>query len=333
MTSEDTNGDAMPQTTESRGTTYWHTTMEWAIWRHPQARLVEEGRWVAFIGAGEQVLPAGLQPSDHDWAETPTRLRSSVSDAFEHFRLLASLDATEHPAHLLDHVRRFGVSVLCRDHGLPMWHHTPERSRPENAETSLTGEVPKGASCYSPGVPGMGTTGLLVEHAVAIARFFDAVLDASIRIRRRQQVSWHLVDTITAMPGVPISKTFLAEWNRDEGLGLPARRRQLVSLAAEGFLKQTGTRFGVSWVGRRRPELVMKAEDVWGVYALEMVRRLSLDDEQPATYRCAVCGRPVMLVRRPRDGDLTYCRTPECQRERQRRNKARQRNERNGGAR
>ena len=93
-------------------------------------------------------------------------------------------------------------------------------------------------------------------------------------------------------------------------------------------MRQTATQAGVSWIAHHRPELVMKCQEVWGVYALETVRRLSLDDERPETYRCEVCGTPVLLARRPKDGDLTYCRTPECQRERWRRNKARQRNER-----
>ncbi len=128
---------------------------------------------------------------------------------------------------------------------------------------------------------------------------------------------------------MPIAEVFRAEFDRDGKLSA-ARQRQLVSLGVESFLRQTATSGGVSWIAHRRPELVMKCQEVWGVYGLETVRRLSVDDERPETYRCDVCGTPVLPARRPRDGDLTYCQIRECQRARWRRNKARQRNERKG---
>jgi len=295
------------------------TTMEWPLTRYPEAQLADAARVVAFTGEAVSVLPAGLETSDRDWEPKPVRLRSSVSDSFDHFRVLVSLDEAAQPAHLLDHVKRFGAGVLCRDHDLPMWHTYPERTEAKPSEV---------ASCRYPGVPGFdGCTGLRVEAAVRVAQFLDALLDASVRIRRRQPLSRNLVHGITEMPFVPISNVFRAEFDRDGKLSA-ARQRQLVSLGAESFLRQTLTSEGVSWIAHRRPELVMKCQEVWGVYGLETVRRLSLDDERPGTYRCEVCDTPVLLARRSKDGELTYCRTPEGQRERWRRNKARQRNER-----
>ncbi len=207
-----------------------------------------------------------------------------------------------------------------------MWHTVPEPSG--------SGQGSARGSCLAPAPPGSfgNATGLRIDATVRIARFFDALLDASYRIRRRQPVSGHLVHEISDMPFVSIGGVMRAEFDQARRLA-PGRQRQLVSAGAEAFLHQTATRSGVSWIAQRRPELVMKCEEVWGVYALEAVRRLSTDDERPNTYRCASCSTPVILSRRPKDGDVTYCRRPECQRARWRQNKRRQRHQLTGDGR
>lgn len=290
------------------------TTLEVPIWRYPGAELADEGRWVAFTGEPEAVLPAGLTASDAGGELAPRHLRSTVGDSFDSFRLLASLDDADHPAHLRDYVRNFGASPLCV-HGLPALH------------------LSKPGGCAVPEVPGVAApvTGLSVAHAAALARVVDALLDASVRTRRRQPLPRHIVQTLGEGPFVPAIFASVVDAELQGGRLSVARQRRLVSVAAEGFLTQTKTTSGVSWVGYRRPELVMKAAEVWGVYALEVIRRLTLDDSRPPAYECSVCSGPVRLSRRPRDGDGIYCDTPECQRERWRRNKSKQRQQHTEG--
>ncbi len=291
------------------------TTLEVPIWRYPAAELADEGRWVAFTGEPEAVFPAGLTASDDGAEPAVIRLRSTAGDSFNNFRLLASLDAAKGPVHLRDHVRNFGATELCT-HGLPALHLSDP------------------GGCPAPEVPGVAapTTGLSVAHAAAIARFMDGLLDASVRTRRRRPLPRHIVHSLGEGPFVPLNFANVVDAEVQGGRLSIARQRQLVSMAAENFLTQTKTSAGVSWVGYRQPELVMKAAEVWGVYALEVIRRLTLDDSRPPIYECSVCSGPVRLSRRPRDGDGIYCDTPECQRERWRRNKSKQRQQRTEGA-
>lgn len=290
------------------------TSIEWPLWRYPSARLADEGRWVAFTGEPDYVRPAGVLRSDHDFDARAVSLRSSVGDAFDDFRLLAVLPEQQQPGHLLDHVRRFGLGALCQ-HGRPKWHSAPARANRR--------------SCPYPAVPGVKdkSTGLRVDQAAALAGYFDAVLDAAWRCRRRQRLPAPLVRGLTEWPPLTFGDTARGEVERD-GTLTAARGRQLVAATVEAFLRQAATRAGVSWVGHRRPEPTWKVEDSWGLYGVEMMHRLALDDEPAPTYTCAACGSALRLPRRPRADDLSYCRTPECQRVRWRRNKARQRHER-----
>lgn len=129
------------------------------------------------------------------------------------------------------------------------------------------------------------------------------------------------------VPGFKQPSTFqkLALAELERGRLLSERSRDLVTDAAEGFLRQCTTRAGVAWAARRRPELVMKTENSWGMYTLEMIRRLSVDGSRRAVHQCVVCRTPVVLPRAPREGDVTYCTAAECRREKERRRKAAQR--------
>lgn len=298
------------------------TTMEWAVWRYPSAELSADGAWVLFSGEAESVLPSDVLEDDGDFEPRPRRLRHSVGDAFDHFRALAVLNEGR-ADHLSEHVRRFGLSVLCRDHGLPMWHRVPGRTSFED------GRGPgRGGSCLAGG-PSKNSSiaGVRVEDAVRLATFFETVLDLAYTIRRGRVIApWHVEGV--SVPGYPerdiVQRLALEEIRRD-GKPLPGRSRDLVSRASERFLSQCGVQAGVSWLERRRPELVMKVQDSWGMYTLELVRRLSTDGERRSIFQCVNCGTPVQLPRRPRDGDLVYCTAADCRREKERQRKAAQR--------
>lgn len=298
--------------------------LEAPLRRYPGAELADDGRWVVFAGPAEVVLPAGVERSDGGWLDDAIGLRSSVGDGFEHFRLLAVLPADRLAAHLLEHVRSHGVSPLCV-HGLPPWHDRPPREQQPGA--------PAWSSCTLPRVPGSQRGGLRVAHAVAVARVLDDLLDAAVQVRRRQAIRRRLVHSITEAPYAfpAAAKLARGELDRDGRLS-PWRSRQLISLSAEGFLRCGGARLGMSWIARRRPEPVAKVETAWAMYGVELARRIALDDAPTPTYTCSACAAPVRLPRPPRPGDRVYCQQRECQRERWRRNKTRQRHEKPAAA-
>lgn len=277
--------------------------------RWPAATRTDAGDRIVLAGEPEEVLLAGLIEGDQSAATSPTRVHDSVGDAFDDFTLLASLPHASVAEHLEAHVRRYGISELCAEHGLPVWHEHPSRSGPESGDSCPTSD------------------GVVVAHALTIARFLDSTIDAAVRIRRRQPVpESQVLQLLTFM-------TAHAHWLDGElaaagGQLRAARRRQVVALAVEGFLDATAVRLGVSWVAHKTPTLVTKSSSHWGVFALELARRLDRDGEPAAVWTCESCGEPVRRRRRPREGDRVYCQRPECQRTRWRRNKARQRTER-----
>lgn len=301
-----------------------HTTLEGPLWRYPDCRVSADGEWIVLAGEAEAVIPRGVLSSDASFEPTPTKLKTSVGEAFDHFQHLVAPNAG-HADHLKAHIARYGISLLCRDHGLPMFHQTPARSR----EAASSGrERPSGVSCLAGGPEDVGDiAGIRVEAAVSIAHFFHAVDDLAYTVRRGRAVArWHIRGVGIPGRNAPstIQRISLAELQGDGRLNAE-RARSLVTHAAEGFLSQCTSNTGVSWIERRSPELVVKTKDCWGIYTLELIRRLSVGGEPRPLYQCPACGTAVQLSRPPRDGDSTYCEAESCRREKERLRKARQR--------
>ena len=291
--------------------------------RYPECHVSRDGEWVVLGGTPESVVPSDVLGRHEDSDPAPRRLKSSVGDALDHFLVLADI-AFGHAEHLREHIATFGISHLCGDHGLPMFHTSPARSR-DSATAGRT--ITRGVSCLTGGpADAEGVAGIRVDAAVAIARFFNAVLDLAYVVRHGKKVArWHLDDV--AVPGREKSVTWqlaVSEFEAHEKPRTP-RLRTLVTQGADGFLRQCTSQAGVAWLEHRRPELVMKAKDSWGLYTLEMIRRLSVDGERRETHRCVFCDDVVLMPRRPREGDRTVCDSPECRREKERRKKAAQR--------
>jgi hypothetical protein len=254
---------------------------------------------------------------------SPKLLKESVGDAFDHFLHLSDIESGQ-AEHLRSHVARYGISLLCGKHGLPTFHSTSTSDGLPPLTETMPG--PRTCSAESPGRNG-GATGIRIESAVAIARFLRSVLDLAYAARRGRPVARWNIESVslpgqTELSGLQqIALSALTPSGR-----LPsAASRMLVVRAAEEFLAMCVVRPGVSWLGRKRPELVMKAEDVWGMFALETIRRLSVDGGRRAVNECIRCGTAVVLSRSPRDGDQTYCFSDDCRREKERLRKAAQR--------
>lgn len=303
------------------------TTIESRPWRFADAHLSDDGQMVELAGRGEPVLPLGAYDEGALKPE-PTKARYTVADAYEHLVAVTALDPAAQAEHVLRHVQMYGLSQLCAAHGLPRWHTWPERDRPAEAARSLAGTVPRGASCPSAPVDESGPGLLSVAAVVRMAEGYYAVEDLAYRMRNGRTITRRpLEDAAALLPKGDRDVTAdlaLIELERD-GVPLPGHTRQLVVKASEELLKQSSARAGVVWIARQRPELVMKAFDAWGLYAVELVRRLAVDNRAKSVFVCSVCGDAVVLMRRPKEGDQIYCADPECRREKERRKKARQR--------
>lgn len=300
-----------------------YTAIEWFISRYPACSISADGAWVVLEGSPERVLPKDVLGPADVIGPMPTRLTESVGDAFDHFLLLGTLK-TGCAEHLRTHVARYGLSPLCLEHGLPPLHRN-QSTGSKSTRTKCAREAPD--SDWRPGA-------VRVDAAVEIARFLGAVLHLADAVRRGRPIArWNIEDV--GVPGKAklsgLQQSSLAEWTRTGTLSA-SNGRLLVVQAAEEFLEQCGTHPGVSWVGRKRPELVMKAEDVWGIFALEMTRRLSLDGDRRTVHQCVRCRTPVVLARSPREGDQTYCFAADCRREKERLRKAAQRAKRSVGS-
>ncbi|CAN5232521.1 hypothetical protein BH20ACT5_BH20ACT5_14070 [soil metagenome] len=282
------------------------------LWRCPAAEPVQvDGRWwVARRGESELVLPRGVAP-DLDFGNEAVRLAATLHEVHEELRLTATLTGQAAADHLAEHVRAFGGPDLC-GHGLPMWHEDRPRQ--------------KGGSCRHAGVPGSTDAGVSVDAVQQMVTTLDAVRDAYERLARaRQPLSRRVTADLLAWPVLPDWYRVLvsAELDRDGHLWT-GRARTLVRLVLDAAMRDSGLRTAVVWRPQGRPELALVAASDTALYVADAVAHVGVLDED-RTLLCSVCGQPFTPKRAPREGDALYCRAPECQRTRARRNQARKR--------
>lgn len=252
------------------------------------------------------VVPAGVRHNPD--AAKADRLSVTLHEATENLRLLATMSPEEAAVHLLEHSRSIMAPDLCR-HDLPIFHPAPDRGRDP---------------CTSPSAPGTRAPGLRVAGVVAMANALDAVHEIVERIGRRHRIPAHLVNDALAWPIVThpaLQRMMLAEINQGERtLQLP-RARQLVQIFLKDGFAQSLSSVELVWLSQRRPEFALSTHGAVGLYLADVARHLGLVSED-RTYLCSVCSQPFTPKRAPKQGDALYCRAPECQRHRQRRNKA-----------
>jgi hypothetical protein len=294
-----------------------------AVYRHPGAVAVEsQNGWaVQLAGRAERVVPAGVQ-LDLDATPAPT-LHVSISAGFQDLRLTATQPSPEVAArHLAKHFREYPAIQLCA-HGLPVWH----QDRPE------LGDVPgirrhdngiRNGSCAT-GDGLRGAPALPIEHVINFINFVDALLEGFTAVRQRRAIPGRTLTDLLDWPLLDPGYRSLVRQEKQRPKGLrTVRARQLLTSSVDGLLRSTGTSTRMWWVKHKRPELVLASETSTGLHIAALTRAIGVDREQ-IDHLCAICGQPVTPARNPHPGQATYCRTAECQKERVRRNKARQR--------
>jgi hypothetical protein len=78
----------------------------------------------------------------------------------------------------------------------------------------------------------------------------------------------------------------------------------------------------MEWRTSHQAEWTIVSRSEMGLYAVDVARSVASVAGRVATYSCSVCRQPVSPNRAPRSGEAVYCRTPECVREKNRRNQA-----------
>lgn len=175
------------------------------------------------------------------------------------------------------------------------------------------------------GSPGSTAAGLPVDAAQRMATTMNAVQTLHDTVRRRQPVSPRLVEHLLSWPllSPALAGIVGAEVRRDGNLSAE-RARQLVGAVLDAAMAATWLRATVMWLPHHRPELALQAGTAAALYIADAVTHVSgLDSDR--TYVCSACRAPFTPARAPKPGDGLYCRRPECQSERQRRNQARYR--------
>ena len=268
--------------------------------RFAAARAVEiEGSWfVRLAGDGETVLPRGmLAPLGEPM---PTRLEAPTHSIVEHLLGLAHADTEAEAAEILaEHARLFCVPDLCQ-HGRPIWHSGRQQTH----------------SCPRFDPPDLVPVGPVVDFAVgyvALQRGFHAA-----RLRRPPSKK-----VLRDLGPLLLSDLLLnAEFAEDRFQ--QAAFIGVLEAATTALLRDSGVEPSLRWSVGRGPGPVLSTRSTVGVYAVDLMTMVGRD-EPPPEYECNVCHAPAPRKRPPRSGEGTYCTNPECQRERVRLNKARQR--------
>lgn len=271
------------------------------VWLFPGAEPVEvDGEWAVERGTiAIAALPRGVVAGP-DLPQPAKRLRSGAGDAVDHLVRLLDLDGEEGAGHLAEHLRRFGDPGFCI-HGRAMWH----RGRPS------------GSSCLA--------SQPTVENAQQFAHQLNGLQRAFAKAWARSSLPQQDVRILADLLEPDQARTVLAEL----GQGLRSSRlRQTIDLAATAALEDAHVSLGFAWPDRGKsgtgPSLTLQSPSPASMYLLDLISRAGRGTHA-VVYACSVCEQQVELVRAPRESDAVYCRRPECQRERHRRNKARQR--------
>lgn len=279
------------------------------FWRYPEAFAVntDSGWAVEMGGVAEGVLPFGVDVArDADgrpFGNRPERLDVTLYDIHERLRHVAVCQDGEQAARVLEqHCRLYPTPKLCATHGLP-YGHLP-------------------CPDFGDGKP----TQLKVEHAIAMVTGLDGVCALAYYLaNQRRPARRALVENALAWPILDdsLTATIRAEMDRDGALSI-ASARHLVTRTMTDAMSLSGLQLVFEWLPSQRPAMALRAGTDTAAYVGDFVRHIGASTERDRSVTCAVCGQPYMPRRTPQPG-AAYCTASECQRERRRVNKARQR--------
>jgi len=281
------------------------------FWRFPEAFAVRtDSGWVVEMGGVvEGVIPLGvdlaMDVGGQPFGNKPERLDVTLYNIHERLRDVASLGAGEEAAHrLAQHCRLYPTPNLCRTHGLPYGHlPCPDYENPDGKPIQLK-----------------------VGHVVAMVSGLDGVRDLAYDLAtQRRPARRALVENALVWPilGDSMAATVRAEMERDGELRI-GRARQLVTSTMTEAMSLSGLQLVFEWLPSERPAMTLRAGTGTAAYVADFVRHIGASTYADRSVMCAVCGQPYTPRRAPRP-DAAYCTEIECQRERRRINKARQR--------
>ena len=236
--------------------------------RYPAARPehTDLGWLIRLEGAGEDVLPAGVNEAGH---RRPLGLTTTVEDAYRDLDDVSRIEDDEDAAEALAaHARRHPVARLLCHHGLPMWHGGPDPCRMLMS--------PDGTACLAVAQVRIMMDGLrgvedLARHIVTCSQpARPAQVAAALR--------WPI------LPGY-LTKPARAETQRDGELFLE-RCRLLVTSSLQILQETSRLRHDIAWVTPRQLELVAQTHTDLGLYVYAFaLRLLSCGSDQQAEQR------------------------------------------------
>lgn len=276
-----------------------------ALWRFPEAKAMQtESGWVVEMGeAHEAVLPLGVDLAPGSFIKSE-RLDVSLHDIHERLREVALYDGEEAARRLERHCRLYPPPLLCVVHGLASGHSV---------------------DCSDMSIPGDPQLRLKVDHIIALVTGLDGVRALAYYLAtQRKPARRALVENALAWPilaesfGPGVRRTLRA----DGVLGIELAR-EVVTRTITAAL-QVCTSLRSEWLPNEQPSLAFKADTALGAYVVDFVQHVGADSNVDRSVTCVVCGLPYRPRRAPQPG-AAYCAELECQRERRRINKARQR--------
>lgn len=276
------------------------------FYRFPEARAERtDSGWVVELGKiHEAVLPLGVDAAP-GYARAG-RLDVSLHDIHEQLRDVAVvLDDGKAALALAIHCRQYPAPLLCLEHGWPAGHQ---------------------GECTDKNLPNDGPWLLKVEHVVAMVTGLDGVSSLAFHLRtQRKPPSRALVENALAWPILDpeFVRIMRLELGRDGEWSI-MRARQIVTLTMTRALRLSNLELLLEWLPNDRPSLALEAPTAMGAYVIDFVRHVGARTGEDRSVTCVVCGQPYTPRSAPRPG-AAYCTALECQRERRRINKARQR--------
>ena len=298
----------------------------------PDAGL-EEHRGAAFVvctGERRLVFPRGVQPvmgtTWRAWESVggPSRLPWTLHEVVDDLLKLSGLDEEEAAGRVLAHVQTRLVPDLCA-HGLPRFHpNLPPFDRDDRGPSPAGDFLP----CASDTLPGVAERVVRVDHVQAMAETLYAIRLSVEWIRdKRRPLPKGLLDGLLSWPILFDRERNVTADHRDGHAPGVRSDRVLVTEVLRACLRAAPMLGDVGWEAHQTPRLTLRAQTSVALYVHDVLRHVDAIADEDRTYVCDVCGTDFVPAREPRAGEGHYCRRPECQRERQRRNQARRRAE------
>lgn len=291
------------------------------IWRYEtaNAKLLEGEWWVMLPGQPELVSPRGVRPDD-DYDSRARPLGDTLHEVMTHLGELEMMEREAAAQQLASHCRLFGAPDLCGEHGLPLWHDGP---RVRRASSRQFGSL--NPSC----APGTGPDGALGLKVSAVTKFvkhlrgLEHIAD-HLRLRRERTPDW-MVDDV--LKGGILDEHYVRRVReaRERGDFDQDATRHLLTYSLDRVMASSWLAPTMRWPKQRRPELALVANTTCALYVADVLAHVGAPDDADRTYVCSACSMPFTPKRRLKESEGTYCRKPECQRERNRLKQVRRR--------